>query len=42
MLVTRQLTVAIDFNSFFFLLWKSMATANCLKHSGLEQHEGEK
>jgi len=30
-LVTRQLTVAIDFHSIlFFLLWKSMATINCM------------
>jgi len=29
MLVTRQLTLAIDIHSIFFL-WKSMATVNCL------------
>jgi len=30
MLVMKQLTVAIDFLSIFFLLWKSMATINSL------------
>ncbi len=30
MLVTKQLAVAIDFQSIFSILWKSMATDNCL------------
>ncbi len=30
-LVTKQLAVAIDFyNIFFSIIWKSMATVNCL------------
>ncbi len=30
-MVTKYLTVAIDFYSIFFpILWKSMATVNCL------------
>jgi len=52
MFVIKQLTVAIDFHSiFFFLLWKSMATVNCLVSNilrniyflvtGLEQNKGE-
>ncbi len=30
MLVTKQLTVAVDPKVFFYLLWKSMATVSCL------------
>ncbi len=30
MLLTKQLMVAIDFHCIFSILWKSMATVNCL------------
>jgi len=30
MLVTIQFLVPIDFNSIFFLLWKSVGAVNCL------------
>ncbi len=30
MLVTKQLLAAINFHSIFPILWKSMATSNCL------------
>ncbi len=29
MLVTEELTVAIDLHAVFYILWKSMATVNC-------------
>ncbi len=52
MLVSKQLTVTIDFHSMEKILWKSMATVNqhsskniffCVqqKKIGLEQVEGE-
>ncbi len=45
MIVTKQLTVPIDFHSIFSILLKSMATVNCLVthilQTGLEQLESE-